>query len=298
MDHLRRSQLFVPGNDWKKIEKSVTLGADSIILDLEDSVTTAQKNEARKVVLQALQNLDFGQAERVVRINALETGLGWQDIAETILGRPDAYLIPKVRSAADVQSVARILEELETEYGPARRQITLQIVATETAEGVLNLPAIARASSRLVAMMWGAEDLGGELGTLRKRDDQGEWLDVFRYARSRCLLAAVAAEIDPIGAVYPDFQDLEGLKKEAQYEAWMGFVGKVAIHPKQVAPLNEIFTPSPQVIAEAQELLQIYMEQQRAGRGTFTFRGAMVDVPHLRRAQKVLERARRAGVIS
>lgn len=294
---LRRSILFVPGDSPQKMEKSVTLGADCIVLDLEDSVETSKKDEARKLVKQVLSDLNFGPSEKVVRVNSLNSRLILKDLEETISGSPDAYLIPKVSSEDDIIFVDRHLSELEQRNSMAIEKIKLLVLATETPEGVLNIQKIAKASSRIEALIWSAEDLSGELGAGKIKDEKGFFLDVFRYARIITLLASKALGIDAIDAVYTDLWAVEGLKREAMEAASMGFTGKLAIHPKQVEVINHIFTPSKEEVEEAQELIKAFEERKKAGIGVFTFKGKMVDVPHLKQAQRIVDRAKAIDIL-
>jgi len=293
----RRSILFVPGDSPKKMEKSTALNADCIVLDLEDSVEASRKKEARRLVRQALSDLNFSSSERIVRINSPDSGLFPEDLEETISGSPDAYLIPKVRHEADIISVEHCLSELEQSNSLPVENIKLLVLATETPQGILNIQKIAGASRRIEALIWSAEDLSGELGASKIKDRDGSFLDVFRYARSIALLTSKAMGIDAIDAVYPDIQDMEGLKKEAKEAASMGFTGKLAIHPNQVEIINQIFTPSKKEVEEAEELIEAFEEHKKMGIGVFTFKGKMVDIPHLKRAQKIVDRAKTLGIL-
>jgi len=161
---------------------------------------------------------------------------------------------------------------------------------------VLNIREIATICPRVDALSWGAEDLSAAIGARRNRDENGQFLEVFRYARVVTLLAAAAAGIEPLDTVFVDIRDTEGLRRECMEGAWMGFTGKITIHPSQIEIVNEIFSPSPADIAEAKELLAAFAENRKAGRMAFNFKGQMVDVPHLTRAQKILQRAELAGI--
>ena len=279
------------------IAKALTLPADALILDLEDAVTVEKKAEARGIVLRWLQTLDFGPRERWVRINPLATGFGEADLEGTIEGRPDGYVLPKPRHAADVRAVATILDRLEEKHGLPGGSTKLVLIATETPEGLLNVAMVTRASPRIVATSWGVEDLSAAMGLTRTRDADGRYLDIPRYARVMTALAAAAAEIDAIDTVFTEIANLDGLRRECEEAAAMGFTGKISIHPTQIPVINEVFTPSPEEVQEAQELIAAFEEHERRGRGTFAFKGRMVDVPHLNRARKLLERSHRAGLL-
>ncbi len=294
----RRSFHFVPGGNEKMIAKALTLPADALILDLEDAVTVDRKAEARESVLRWLQTLDFGARERWVRMNPLATGFGEADLEGTIAGRPDGYVVPKPESAADIRGVAAILDRLEEKHGLPFGSTGLLPIATETPEGLLNIAQVAEASPRVVAVSWGIEDLSAAMGLRRTRDADGRYLDIPRYARVMTALAAAAAGGQALDTVYTDIPNLEGLRRECQEAVWMGFTGKISIHPSQIPVINEAFTPSKEELQEARELIAAFEEHRLKGSGAFAFRGQMVDMPHLTRARKILERAQRAGLSS
>jgi len=277
--------------------KALTLPADGLILDLEDAVTVERKAEARGVVLRWLQSLDFGPRERWVRMNPLASGFGEADLEGTIAGRPDGYVVPKPRTAADIRAIAQILDRLEEKHGIPFGSTKLVLIATETPEGLLNIPEVARASPRIAAISWGIEDLSAAMGLPRTRDAQGRFLDIPRYARVMTALAASAAGLGALDTVFTDIPNLDGLRRECQEAVWMGFTGKISIHPTQIPVINESFTPSKEEAEEARELIAAFEEHARKGSGAFAFKGQMVDVPHLTRARKILERARLAGVL-
>jgi citrate lyase subunit beta/citryl-CoA lyase len=293
---VRRSLHFVPGANEKLLEKSLGLPADSLILDLEDAVTPENKETARATISRWLGEVDFDRQERVVRINALDTPWAEHDIDETMQAPPDAYLIPKVRGPADLQRIDELLTRAEARHGYPAGEVRLLVLATETPQGLFNIRKLG-SCPRVDALTWGPEDLAAAIGARRNRDEQGQFLEIFRFARSMTLLAAAAAEVQPVDTVYVDIRDTEGLRRECQEAAWMGFTGKLTIHPAQVELVNEAFTPSAQEISECQELLEAFEENRKSGVMAFRFRGQMVDAPHLVRAQRTLERARQAGVI-
>jgi citrate lyase beta subunit len=291
---LRRSLLFVPGDDQHKIEKSLAAGADSLIFDLEDAVVPAHKAAARERVRDALRSLDFGNTEKLVRINPLETGLSLDDLTITMAGSPDGYVIPKVRSEDDVRFVDRALSNFEAIVGRLQGSVKLVLLATETPEGILNIRRVAQASLRSVAMMWASEDLSSMLGSRRTRKVDGSPLEVFSFARSACLLAAAATGMDPLDMPYFDFKDDFGLEREAREAAELGFTGKAAIHPSQVPIINRVFVPSEDEVAEANALLAAASEAFAKGQGAFVYKGSMVDAPHINRARKTVARAQAA----
>ncbi|MFQ5830682.1 MAG: HpcH/HpaI aldolase/citrate lyase family protein [Candidatus Methylomirabilia bacterium] len=294
---LRRSLHFVPGGNERMISKALTLPADGLILDLEDAVTVEKKAEARGTVLDWLRTRDFGARERWIRMNPLATGFGEADLEVTIAGRPDGYAVPKPRTAADVRAVAQILDRLEEKHGIPFGSTKLVLIATETPEGLLNIAEVARASSRIAALSWGIEDLSAAMGLPRTRDASGRYLDIPRYARVVCAVAAAAAGVEAIDTVFTNIHDLDGLRRESEEAVWMGYTGKISIHPGQLEVINGAFTPSREEALEAQELIAAFEEHRRKGSGAFAFKGQMMDMPHLARARKVLERARLAGVL-
>ena len=291
MAGLRRSLHFVPGANEKMLDKSLALAADALVLDLEDAVTPDRKDDARAVIRSWLDDVDFGGKEVVVRANPLDTPWGRADVEALLAGRPpDALLVPKTRGPGDLQVFHELLLACERSGGHPEGGVELIVIATETPEGVLALPHLARAQ-RVTGLTWGAEDLSAAIGARRNRDDAGRYLPVFEYCRITTLLSAAAAGVTPIDGVWVDFRDLDGLAAECREGADAGFVGKMTIHPGQVDVVNEIFSPSAQEIADATELLEAFAENERAGRMAFAFRGEMVDVPHLERARRILARA-------
>ena len=279
------------------LTKSLSLAADSLVLDLEDAVTPERKDEARAIVAGWLQDVDFAGKERVVRMNPLETPWGLEDLRVTMRSPPDAYLVPKIRTLADIEQIDQTLETLESEYGHVRGGVKLILVSTETPQGVLNLPTFTQCP-RVTALSWGAEDLSAAIGARRNRDESGNYLDVFKFCRIQTLLCATAGNVQPLDTVYVDIKNLDGLRRDCQEGAWMGYTGKITIHPDQIPIVNELFTPSADEVAEAQELVAAFKEAQRAGRMAFSFRGQMVDVPHLNRARTIIARADQAFTVS
>jgi citrate lyase subunit beta/citryl-CoA lyase len=203
---------------------------------------------------------------------------------------PDAIVVPKVTDPDEVDVIDGILvkHELSRELAPG--SISLVIIATEAPAAVLNLSGLIK-HARIGGAAWGAEDLAAELGASARRDSNGNYLEVFSIARSLCLLAAVAAEVQPIDAPFVDIRDSEGLRRECAMTASMGFTGKLTIHPSQIEIVNEAFLPSEEEISKAEELLAAFESSRQEGRMAFTFNGEMVDVPHLKKARSIVERA-------
>ena len=295
MTRLRRTVHFVPGANEKMLHKSLALEADSLVLDLEDAVTPENKDSARETVTDWLKNVDFGRQERMVRMNPLDTPWGVTDLEVTMQGRPDSYLVPKIKTRDDLLKIDTILSRMEKEYGYPPGEVKLVVLATETPEGLLNIKDFG-SCPRIDALSWGAEDLSAAIGARRNRGEDGTFLEVFRYARIMTLLAATAAGVQPLDTVFVDIRDSEGLRRECVEGAWMGFTGKITIHPNQIETVNAVFTPSAEEIAESHELLAAFEENQKAGKMAFSFKGQMVDAPHLTRARTILDRAKQAGI--
>ncbi|MFZ4617940.1 MAG: HpcH/HpaI aldolase/citrate lyase family protein [Rectinemataceae bacterium] len=289
----RRGLLYIPGDDLRKITKGTTLGVDCVCLDMEDGVAANRKAEARTVIQAALRDLDFGTSERLVRINAMGTGLEEEDL-DAVLGsgpgvRPDGIVLPKAESAEEVRHISARIAQAEARYGWKPGGISL-IILIETALGLVDMRSILTADPRLEAVIFGAEDLAGSIGMIRTKG----CLELL-YARSALVTHAAAFGLQAIDMVHSDFRDLEGLRIACLEGASLGFSGKQLVHPGQVVPAQEAFTPSKEAIADARRLVDAFEAQQRAGRGAFDFGGIMVDMPILRTARGVLERARAAG---
>lgn len=290
---IRRSLLFMPGDSRRKIEKGAAMQVDSIIMDLEDAIAYTQKQAARACVAQALQEVDFGQAEKLVRTNMIIPGwLYASDIADTVDAKPDGYVLPKIETAEQVQHVSELLALAEDRNGWERHSIAL-LAILETGKGILNAREIATADPRLQALIFGAEDLAGDIGA--QRTAQG-W-EVF-HARSHVVLVAKSYGLQAIDTVFVDLQAAEEtLIAETQFAKQMGYTGKLAIHPKQVAPIQAVFTPTPQAIEAAQRLVAAHDAHQASGAGVFEYEGRMVDMPMIRAALTVLAQARACGLL-
>ena len=283
--HPRRALLFMPGDSVRKIAKAMTLDADSIVMDLEDGVAFSQKETARAVVLASLQTLDFGRRERVVRLNPVGSGLEPTDLAATVAGRPDAYMLPKVHSPEHLVWLDSALAKAEAEHGWEVGQIRI-LALIETALGVMNLAAIAQASPRLQALLFGAEDLAADIGAVRTRSNSE-----VQYARSAVVTAAAAYGLQAIDMVFTDLADKAGLAVECRQAVELGYQGKMAIHPRQTPIIQTAFSPTPAQLAAAQRLVDAYRAHQAAGAGVFVLTGRMVDAPMLAAAEKGLARA-------
>ena len=287
--HARRALLYMPGDDMRKIRKAVTLGVDCICMDMEDGVALNRKEIARQTICEALQTIDFGKAEKLARINAIGSGMEGEDLEAVLAAHPDGIVVPKIESGDQVRWASQEISRAEERYGWQPGGIGL-IVLVETARGVIQLADIASADRRLQAIIFGAEDFIGDIGGIRTRE---AW-EVF-YARSAVVAHASAFGLQAIDMVCVDFQDIDRIRQESIQGAQMGYVGKQVIHPNQVAPVQQAFTPSEEAIQRAKVLLEAFRNHQALGKGAFAIDGKMVDMPIIRAAERVLERASAAG---
>ena len=290
-----RSLLFVPGDSERKLEKGFSSEADVVIVDLEDSVSAQNKVSARVTAAGFLRAQQDKTGPAVyVRVNDLSTGLTDDDLAALVPACPAGIMLPKSNSGADVQRLSVKLRVLEAENGLPDGGIAILPIVTETAAGILAAGSYAGASPRLPGLTWGAEDLSAAIGARATRDERGRYTDVFRLARAMTILGAAAAEVAAIDTVFPNFRDMDGFRRECEEAERDGFTGKMAIHPAQVPVINEVFTPSPAAVAHAQAVVSAF---RAAGNpGVVALEGQMYDRPHLLRAERLLARARAAGV--
>jgi citrate lyase subunit beta / citryl-CoA lyase len=280
-----RSMLFVPGDSERKLAKGESSGADALVLDLEDSVPAERLVTARSMVREYLaSHRERARQQLWVRINPLSTAKALPDLAAITAGAPDGILLPKTESADDVVAAGHYLLALEVREGLPPGSVRIFAVATETPAALFTMGSFAGCSPRLAGLTWGAEDLSAALGAVTNRDDHGELEFTYRLARSLCLAAAVAAGVQPLDTVFTDFRDSEGLRAESRAAARGGFTGKIAIHPDQVPVINQAFTPTPEDIAYAQRVIEAFA----AGAGTVALDGKMLDMPHLKQAQRIL----------
>jgi len=279
----------MPGDDRRKIEKSTTLGVDCICMDMEDGTAINKKVEARAVISQAMKELNFGDSERCIRINSIGSGFEKDDLASALAAKPDSIVVPKIETAEQVKWVSEQIETYELSNKLNIGSIRL-LIGLETAKGILNLKEIAEADKRLEAIIFGAEDYGASIGATRTK----EGIEVL-YARSAVVAACAANDLQAIDMVYIDFKDSDGLRAEAEQGAGLGFSGKQIIHPNQVQVTQEAFTPSDKAIEYAQRVVESFEASQKEGKGAFALDGKMIDMPLLKNAQKVLDRAKAAG---
>ncbi len=290
-----RSLLFIPGDSSKKLDKGLACGADVLLIDLEDSVAAGDKAKARTITRDFLKAHVAAEVRPrlFVRVNALDTGLIDEDLAVAMAGHPDGIMLPKSISGADITHLGAKLAVQEAIHELDDGSTGIIAVATETAASVFNLGTYKGASPRLGALTWGGEDLSADIGALANRDENGVFTEVYRVVRALCLMGAVAAEAMPIDTVFTNFRDIEGLRREAMEALRDGFTGKMAIHPAQVPVINEIFTPAQKDIDKAKRIVEAFTDAGDAG--VIGLDGEMHDRPHLRRAEKLLARARAAG---
>jgi len=280
-----RTLLFVPGDSERKLAKSEGSRADSLVLDLEDAVAADRTEIARTMVLEYLRaHRDRAKTQLWVRINPLATPKAIPDLAAIVAGAPDGIMLPKVTSAGDVVMLDHFLSALEAREGVAAGSIAILPVATETPAAVFALGSFAGCSPRLTGMTWGAEDLSAAVGASTNRGPDGDLEFTYKLARSLCLLAAVAADVQPIDTVSVNFRDLDALKKESEAARRAGFTGKIAIHPDQVDVINAAFTPGAEDVAYANRVIEAFA----SGAGTVGLDGKMLDMPHLKQARRTL----------
>jgi citrate lyase subunit beta / citryl-CoA lyase len=283
-----RSMLFVPADSERKLAKGLESGADALILDLEDSVAAANRPTARRLAREFLDA--HGSAERAgrilryVRINPLASGLALDDLAATVGGRPDGILLPKC-VPDDVRTVGHYLSAFETAAGTPLGAIRIVAIATETPAAMFALGNYAGTSLRLEAITWGAEDLAACLGGNNRTRD-GDYDGPYKLARSLCLLAAAAAGVVGLDTIYTDFKDPDGLREECAAAKRSGFAGKMAIHPAQLATINEVFSTSAAERQWAERVIAAFAANPDAG--TLALDGKMIDKPHLTLARRLL----------
>jgi len=276
---VRRSLLFTPGDRPEMLRKAPGSGADVIVFDLEDAVAPERKGEAREIVADVLRDPDFDPApELCVRVNSVGVAAAVDlDVLGDALPAVDAVMLPKVRRPDDVRTLARLLDE---------RDVDADVLALiEVADGVLEARDIA-AVDATDALVFGAEDLAADLGATRT-DEGTEVL----YAREHVVLAASAAGIDAIDTIHADIEDVEGLRETARFAVQLGYDGKLAIHPGQVDPINDAFTPDEAEVEWAERVLEAKEAADAEGRGVFKVDGEMIDAPLIERARRILERA-------
>ncbi|MFM9850398.1 MAG: HpcH/HpaI aldolase/citrate lyase family protein [Hyphomicrobiaceae bacterium] len=292
-----RSLLFVPADSERKLSKALSAGADTLILDLEDSVAAAHRPQARALAAEFIKSVREKPSRPLlyVRVNPLDSADVEADIAAVMPAGPDGIVQPKPNSGQDVHRLSIALGHAEEQAGLRDRPARILPIVTETPASVLQLSTYIGASSRIVGMSWGAEDLSAVVGSLLSRRAGRGLSSPYRLVRDLCLLTAAAADVEPIDTVFVDFRDEAGLRRECEEAAQDGFTGKMAIHPNQIAVINEMFTPSAIEIEHAHTIVRAFADNP--GAGVASLNGKMLDQPHLKLAQKVLARAKVASVL-
>lgn len=287
---MRRSMLFLPGNTPNIIVNGEILGADAVILDLEDAVAPTEKDSARILVRNAVSRMGFGKCEVIVRINSTDTDFWKKDLDAIIPVRPNIIMPPKTGTPDDVRRVDEYITGLEEKLGWARNTVRL-IPLIETALGVENAFQIASASKRVAAIFLGGEDLTADLQC--KRTKEGNEID---YARKRMVCAARAAGVDVYDTPFTDVNDDEGIYTDARYAKSLGFTGKSSISPRHVKAINEVFSPSQKDIDYAYEVMEAIRVGKEQGKGAVALRGKMIDAPIVARAQQTIAAAEELGL--
>src|SRR5215213_10880034 len=285
-----RSLLFIPGDSVRKLDKGLGAGADVLLVDLEDSVALSGKDAARRTAAEFLATArrEADRPRLYVRVNGLTTGLTDADLDGVMPAGPDGIMLPKAVGGPDVSHLGAKLGVREAEFGLEDGITRIIAIATENARGIFALGTFAAAGHRLSGLAWGGEDLSADIGAETNRSSDGLYADPYRLARALTLLGATAAEVDAIDSVFTNFRDLDGLAAECREARRDGFVAKMAIHPAQVPVINEAFTPTAETIARARRIVEAFEANPDAG--VVGIDGEMVDMPHLKRAQRLLAR--------
>ncbi len=287
-----RSMLFVPGDSEKKLAKGASVGADALILDLEDAVAAARRPVAREMICDYLKSAERSACELWVRMNPLDGPDALRDVAAVARAKPDGIALPKCNGPEDVLQLSHWLDVLEVEHGIAQGSIGICAIATETAAAPFSLGRY-KDAPRLRILTWGAEDLAAALGASSNKDAAGHYTAPYVLARSLCLFGAYAAGVQGLDTVQPDFRNPTKLREECNDARRDGFLGKIAIHPDQVAVINECFTPSAEELAHAQAVIEAFRANPDAG--TLNLNGKMIDMPHLKQAERLMSLAKRGG---
>lgn len=287
-----RSLLFVPADSARKLEKSLTSGADAVILDLEDSIAPDQKVAARANASAFLQKTASAKSRPrlFVRVNGLESGLTDADLDAVMPAKPDAVVLPKAEGGASIIHLDAKLTAREAMFGLQDASTGIFAFAIESASAMFLAGSYAGASRRLIGLTWGSEDLTLGFGAENSRDRDGRFLDPYRLARTLCLAASAAAQVAAIDTVYADFRNADGLRRECEDAAREGFSGKMAIHPDQIAIINEVFTPTEKHLAWARAVAAAFAAAP--DKGAVAVDGVMYDRPHLLRAKQLLARGK------
>ncbi len=291
MERLRRTMMFVPGNNPGMMADAHIYGPDSIMLDLEDSVSMMEKDTARLLVYNALRTIDYGDTEMVVRINPLNTPYGKKDIEAVVKAGVHVVRMPKTETADEVREVEAEIEKVEREIGAEGR--TRIMAAIESALGVVNAYDIAISSPRMMGIALGAEDYCANLKTQRSKEG-----DELRLARETIVVAARAAGIDALDTVFSNLNDMETFRREVEYIKTLGFDGKSIINPRQIEVVNEVFTPTEKDIEKAKAIVAAIKEAEKKGSGVIALNGKMIDRPVVIRAERTITLAKAAGLLT
>ena len=283
--------MFVPGNNPAMMQDAFIYGPDSIMLDLEDSVTMAEKDAARLLVYNALKTIDYGNTEMVVRVNPLNTPYGKKDVEAVVKAGVHVIRMPKTETADEIHELEEEIVKVETELGCVGR--TQIMAAIESTLGVINAYAIATVSKRMMGIALGAEDYCANLKAQRTPDGM-ELL----MARQTIVVAARAAGIDALDTVYSNLNDMETFRKEVELIKTLGFDGKSIINPRQIEVVNEVFAPTEKAIEKAMGIIAAIKEAEKRGSGVISYKGKMVDRPVVIRAQRTIELAIASGILT
>lgn len=288
MYKIRRTMLFIPGNNPGMLQTAALMGADTIILDLEDAVAVTEKDSARILVREALKAMDFSKIDVYIRINPIDTVFGERDLKEIVKYKPNGILVPKSNEEA-IKITEEIITDLEAIEGIEKRSIKLMALI-ESAYGVENTYSIVKTSSRIEGVLLGGEDLTVDMGV--KRTKEGEEI---LYARAKVATACKAAKVMAIDTPFTDTNDFEGLIKDSQKGKVLGMSGKAAINPRQVRIIHKVYSPTEEEINHALRVIEALEDAERKGTGVFSLDGKMVDAPIINRARNVIKAARQLG---
>lgn len=284
---MNRSYLFVPGDSERKLAKAEHAGADAIIVDLEDSVLPESRPGARELAREYIE----GKDQVWVRINPIDSEDAVADLQGVMPSRPAGIMLPKARSPADARMLAEFLHDLELAHNIEAGSTQILPLVTERPEALFTLDGYANATPRLAGLTWGAEDLSAALGATANRDEAGDWLPPYEFARSMCLFAASAAGVPAVDTVYTDYRNRDGLARYVRNARRDGFAGMLAIHPDQVDVINQAFAPTAGEVERAERIVALF--ESNPGAGTLGMDGEMIDRPHLLQAKRILQLARR-----
>jgi len=280
-----RSMLFVPGDRPDRFAKAIASGADAVIFDLEDAVTPEGRPQARHDIAEYLRK-GSRDVPLWVRINPVDSDDALADLAAIVPAAPDGILLPKARSGDDLHRLDHWLEALETGHEPGREPIKVIALVTETAQALLNGASFATPPARVVGYSWGGEDLAADVGASENRKSTGEFEFTVRFARASCLLMAAAAGVAAIDTIDIEFRDAAAVERRARESRRDGFVGKLAIHPAQIAPIHAAFSPSVEEVEWARRVIEALANAP--GKGAVALDGKMIDRPHQKQAERIL----------